>query len=67
MAMTLRLPDDLDADLKKQAEYEGVSQQALIVKATREYVERYSKQRAVTEAVDRIKTQYAEALRRLGE
>jgi predicted transcriptional regulator len=67
MAMTLRLPDDLDSDLKKQAEREEISVHALIVKATREYVDRHSKQQAVTEAVDRIKTQYADALRRLGE
>jgi predicted transcriptional regulator len=67
MAMTLRLPDELVERVRKQAEGEHISMQNLVVKATEEYVGRRSKRARILAAVDGIKVDYAEALKRLGE
>jgi predicted transcriptional regulator len=67
MAMTLRLPEELDKESKQVAEREHLSQSALVAKAVREYVDRRSTRARFLESVDGIKVDYADALRRLGE
>jgi predicted transcriptional regulator len=67
MAMNLRLPDELTERVREQADSEHISMQNLVVKATEEYVSRRSKRAMILAAVDGIKVDYADALRRLGE
>jgi predicted transcriptional regulator len=67
MAMTLRLDDNQANALRARADLEGVSMQAVAVKAIEEYIERHSRQDLVDQALDRVLPTYAEALRRLGE
>lgn len=67
MAMNLRIPEKLNEDLKVQADTEHTSVHALLLKAAEEYVARRNKRARILDAVDRIKVDYADALRRLGE
>lgn len=65
--MTLRLPDELNEQVKQQADVEHLSMQALVIKATREYVARHSLNTEIDEAVAEIRATFGDALRRLGE
>lgn len=67
MAMTLRLPDKLNEDLKVQADTEHTSVHALLLKAAEEYLARHTKRVLIDEAMDWITVEYADALKRLGE
>lgn len=67
MAMTLRLPEDLDGALKKQALEEHLSLQSLIEKAAAEYLDRHALNREIDEGMALIKATFGDALRRLGE
>jgi predicted transcriptional regulator len=67
MAMTLRLPDELNEKVRQQAEAEDLSMQAVVVKATREYLARHGLNAEIDEAMAEIKATFGEALRRLGE
>jgi hypothetical protein len=67
VAMNFR-PDDALADqLREQAELEQISVQALLVKAAGEYLTRHSKKAAIDKQLNLVKTNFADALRRLGE
>jgi len=67
MAMTLRLPDELNEAMKKQAEAEHMSVHGLVIKAAEEYLARQGKRGLIDDAVGKIKVDFADALRRLGE
>jgi len=67
MAMTLRLPEELNEAMKKQADAEHTSVHGLLIKAAAEYVARHSKRALIDDAVGKIKVDFADALRRLGE
>lgn len=64
MAMTLRLTDDETAALRNMAEQEGRSMQDIARTAINDYVsQRPNRLRA---AIDRVRTEDAELLERLG-
>lgn len=66
MAMTLRLSEEDSHALERQASWEGTSQQAIVTRALREYVERHSRAALIEQVMDRELPRYAEALERLG-
>jgi len=63
MAMTLRLPDDVQGALKETAEREGRSMQAVVIEAVRVYTADRSRRR--DEAVARLVRDHATTLDRL--
>lgn len=65
MAMTVRLPDDLDNQLEQIARERHVSKHAVILEATARFVASEAKTAKVVSAVDDITERYAEALDRL--
>ena len=65
MAMTVRLPPELDAALEKLAAARHTSKHALLIDATSRFVAESSKTERVLAAVDDIGMEYAEAIRRL--
>jgi predicted transcriptional regulator len=67
MAMTLRLDDDLDLQVQRLAEAQGVSKQQLIVRAAQEYVARESRTARTLANADRIVRENAGLLDRLGQ
>ena len=67
MAMTLRPDDQLAEDLRKQAEIEGRSQSAIALDAVREYVTKHAHKTRVHRVLDRVVTEEASVLKRLGE
>ncbi|GAA1450245.1 hypothetical protein GCM10009641_82260 [Mycobacterium cookii] len=67
MAMTLRLTDDETEALRAQAEAEDRSMQDVARAAVREYVDRHAHEASVRDASSRLRSRYADVLRRLGE
>lgn len=67
MAMTLRLPEQLDEQVKKQARAEGISAQTLLERAAQEYLARHVMNKEIDEGMAEIKAVFGDALRRLGE
>ena len=67
MAMTLRLTDNEQAQLRERAEAEGISMQEAARRAVREFVARGQHQDRVSAAAVLIVDKHADALRRLGE
>jgi predicted transcriptional regulator len=65
MAMTLRLTEEQMAKLCATAESEGVSMQAVALKAIDEYVDRRMQRRE--EIIEQIFTEDAELFRRLAD
>lgn len=65
MAMTVRLPDELDERLEQLARERHVSKHAVIVEATARFVASEGKTARVLAAVDDITERYGEALDRL--
>ncbi len=65
MAMTLRLTDKQSAALKRAADQEGISMQEAALKAVDDYINRRNKR--LTEAILRVKSEDAELLRRLAQ
>jgi len=66
MAMTLRLPADLDEQLQRLAEAQGLSKQQLLVRAAREFVTRETRTARTLANADRIMRENAGLLDRLG-
>jgi len=66
MAMTLRLPDDLDDQLQRLAEARGLSKQQLLVRAAREFVIRETRTARTLANADRVVRENAGLLDRLG-
>jgi predicted transcriptional regulator len=67
MAMTLRLTDDETEALRRRAQREGRSMQAVVRAAVREYIDRTSRQELLEKVLDEELPPFTEALRRLGE
>ena len=67
MAMTLRLTDNEQAELRERAAAEGISLQDAARRAVREYVARGAHRDRVAAAAQLIQEVHADALRRLGE
>ena len=65
--MNFRPTEDLNNRLQAQAHSENVSVQALLVKAAEEYLSRHTKKAMLQREVALVKTNFADALRRLGE
>lgn len=65
MAMTLRLPDDLDEQLSLLADAQGVSKQQLLVRAARDLVDREFRNARTLANVDRIVSENTGLLDRL--
>lgn len=63
MAMTLRLPDDVQEALRETADREGRSMQAVVVEAVRVYTAERTRRR--DEAIARIVRDHAATLDRL--
>lgn len=64
--MTLRLSDEDDEGLERQAEREGLSKQAVVTKAIRRYVAERDLAVDVDEALDTLMPRYQNLLDRLG-
>jgi predicted transcriptional regulator len=67
MAMTLRLDDDKTKALRERADFEGTSMQDVALRAVDEYLERHNRADLIQRYTQKIKTDYADVLRRLGE
>lgn len=65
MAMTLRLSDEQTAKLRATAEREGLSMQAVALKAIDDYVDRRTQRRQ--EIIEQIFTEDAGLFRRLAD
>lgn len=64
--MTLRLSDEDDNNLERQAEREGLSKQAVAAKAIRQYVSERDLAADVDQALDVLTPRYQNLLDRLG-
>jgi len=67
MAMTLRLDDDLDEQIQRLADAQGISKQQLVVRAAREYVSREGRIARTLTNSERIVRENAGLLDRLGQ
>ncbi|MEO9010687.1 MAG: CopG family transcriptional regulator [Nakamurella sp.] len=67
MAMTLRLDDELDAQLTAVAAAERLSKQQVAVRALESYLQRHAHTDRVRALATAAAAEYSETLRRLGE
>jgi predicted transcriptional regulator len=67
MAMTVRLPEDLDRRLETIAAAEHVSKHALLLRGAQLVADRSERRAQVTEAIDFVTTHDAELLQRLAD
>jgi len=65
--MVLRLSEQQHAALRARADAEHTSMQDIALRAVDEYIERHSREDLILGLTDRIKVDYADALKRLGE
>lgn len=65
MAMTLRIPEELDRQLEELAAKRHTSKHALIIQAVSRFAQTEDKTSRAIAAVDEITDQYADALKRL--
>lgn len=65
MAMTVRIPEELDAQLERLANERHTSKHALIIEATARLVAAEDKTTRATEVAQGVRTRYADLLRRL--
>jgi plasmid stability protein len=66
MAMTLRLTDDEQQQLRARAAAEGVSMQEVARRAVREYIGREDHRARVLAAAEKVLVAHADAIERLG-
>lgn len=59
-AISLRLPDDVEANLKAEAQLEGKSQSEIARLAITEYLARRERERFMAEMVAEVRTAYAD-------
>lgn len=67
MAMTLRIPEELDERLDELAAAEQMSKSAFVLRALREEADRRQRRAAVGDAFDFVMSHDAEAMRRLAD
>jgi predicted transcriptional regulator len=67
MAMTLRLPDDLDRQLEEIAAAEHISKHALLLQAAQLIVDRRNRREQINGAIDFVRTHDAVLLERLAD
>lgn len=67
MDLTLRLSTEEATTLRKRAEADGVSEQAVALTAIRRFLEDDTRTEAIDSAVNEVKRRYASTLKRLGE
>ena len=67
MAMTLRLPTEVDRALTRRAEREGRSKQEIVREAVEVYIEHYTKREMLDLLLDTELPRYEDALNRLGQ
>ena len=65
MAINVRLPDDLDAQLQQVADAENVSKNALLIRGARLVVERSNRRAEIDAGLDFVLSHDEELLRRL--
>lgn len=65
MAMTLRIPEELDRQLEELAASEHISKHALLLQAAQLIVDRRSRRHEIAGAIDFVRTHDAELLTRL--
>lgn len=65
MAMTVRLPEELDRRLEALARARGTSKHALLVEGATMIVDLETKTDLVLEIADGVRTRYADLMRRL--
>lgn len=65
MAMTVRLPEELDAKLEAIARARHISKHAVLIEAAERYSMTESKTSRVLSAIDEISDRYAETITRL--
>jgi len=65
MAMTVRFPPELDAQLQRLAEEKRASKHSLVVQAVEEHLARERKTRAVIESLEETSRDYAGLIARL--
>jgi predicted transcriptional regulator len=65
MAMTVRLPEELDAKLEELARSRHTSKHAILIEAADRFVAQQTKTDRVLSAIDEIGQQYADAIKRL--
>ncbi|GAB3596735.1 ribbon-helix-helix protein, CopG family [Microbacterium tumbae] len=65
MAMTVRLPEELDARIETIARERHVSKHAVLIEAATRFADTESKTARVLAAVDEVGQQYADAIARL--
>ncbi len=65
MAITVRIPEELDAQLEQVAMREKVSKHALLLRGARVIVERASRRDEIGEGLDFVLSHDAELLKRL--
>lgn len=65
MAMTVRLPEELDSALEAIAKQRHTSKHALLIEAADRFTRQESKTERVLASVDETVTEYAELLKRL--
>lgn len=65
MALTLRIPTDLDAKLEAVAAAQHSSKSAVVLRALEEHVARELKTQAVIDILDETSRDYAELITRL--
>lgn len=67
MAMTLRLPEDLDRALAEIAERKHMSKHAVIIEAAERFAATESSTDQAVDIADRVAARYADLLRRLSD
>jgi len=67
MAMTVRLPEDLDTKLEHLARARHTSKHAVLIEAAERLIAEEAKTAAVLSAVETIGAEYADAIRRLAD
>lgn len=67
MAMTLRIPEDLDRQLEEIAAAEHVSKHALLLQAAQQIVERRGRRTEIAGAIDFVLSHDAVLLERLAD
>ncbi|GAB3603343.1 ribbon-helix-helix protein, CopG family [Microbacterium aureliae] len=67
MAMTLRLPEELDRRLEEIAAAEHISKHALLLQAAQMIVERRGRRSEIAEAIEFVVSHDAELLDRLAD